>query len=203
MNQPGNMTVQQAYRVLNVAEDASAPAVKQAHRKLLKRWHPDLQGRGAKEQAEATEMTRLINEAYAAIQHAPLRYQRVERERDAGPGQPRERTEYVNRDAASAADAAWREYLLRRALRKDADEPPRMDRVEFWVRFVCGAIFGCFVAFATSVEVWRYPSSQKAYPDAVTVPIFLLIVAGCGYASARLGDKFWYAIFGVGRSWDE
>jgi hypothetical protein len=72
-----------------------------------------------------------------------------------------------------------------------------MDRVEFWVRFVCGAIFGFGVAFILLLDVLSYPRSHKAYSDAVTVPIFLLIVVAFGYGSARLGDRFWYALLGL------
>jgi curved DNA-binding protein CbpA len=51
-----------AYRVLDVPLEASANAIKVSYRKLMKRWHPDLFAAGSAEQAEATQMTRLINE---------------------------------------------------------------------------------------------------------------------------------------------
>jgi DnaJ-class molecular chaperone len=63
-----------AYRVLDAPLWASALAIKQSHRKLMKRWHPDLFPNGSAEQADATHMTRLINNAYAKIERGPLRY---------------------------------------------------------------------------------------------------------------------------------
>jgi hypothetical protein len=60
-----------AYRVLDMPFSASPAAIKQNYRKLIKRWHPDLFASGSVEQAEASDMTRLINEAYASIARAP------------------------------------------------------------------------------------------------------------------------------------
>lgn len=179
------ITTERAYRVLNVAPDASALAIKHAYRELLKRWHPDLQQAGTTAHAESTEMSRRINEAFALIQHAPLRYGRF-----ASTGN-------VSPQAKQTQNGAWQEFILRQALRAEAKTPPRMDRVEFWVRFVCGAILGFGVAFVLSLDLLSYPRSQKAYSDAVTVPIFLLIVVAFGYGSARLGDRFWYALLGL------
>jgi len=190
MNRTEPTTVEQAYRVLNVPKDSSAMVIKQAYRRLLKRWHPDLQKAGSAAHAESTEMARRINEAYALIEHAPLRYGRLAHARNVSP-------QAASPQSGQAENAAWREFILRQALRAEAKTPPRMDRVEFWVRFVCGAIFGFAVAFVLSLDLWSYPSSHRAYSDAVTVPIFLLIVAAFGYGSARMGDRFWYALFGL------
>jgi len=63
-----------AYQVLGVAPEASAPSIKKTYRRLVKRWHPDLYPNGTPAHVEATQMTRLINEAYSAIAHAPLGY---------------------------------------------------------------------------------------------------------------------------------
>ncbi|MCU1243934.1 MAG: heat shock protein DnaJ-like protein [Candidatus Acidoferrum typicum] len=62
-----------AYQVLGVSQGTSAPSIKKTYRRLVKRWHPDLYPNGTPAQAEATQMTRLINEAYSAIVDAPLR----------------------------------------------------------------------------------------------------------------------------------
>ena len=179
------LTMEWAYRVLNIAPNASALAIKQAYRKLLKRWHPDLQQSGTTAHAESTEMSRRINEAYALIQHAPLRYERFGGAKNTAP-QPKQ-----------TESTAWQDFILRQAMRADVNTPQRMDRVEFWVRFVCGAIFGFGVAFVLSLDVLSYPRTGQAYPAAVTVPIFLLIVVAFGYGSARFGDRFWYALLGL------
>ena len=63
-----------AYQVLGVPTDSSALSIKKAYRRLLKRWHPDLYPDGTPTHVEATNMTRLVNEAYAAIANAPLIY---------------------------------------------------------------------------------------------------------------------------------
>ncbi len=177
--------MEQAYRILDVGPDSSAPVIKQAYRKLQKRWHPDLQKPGTVAHTESTEMARRINEAYALIEHAPLRYGRI-----VG-------AQKVNSQAQQSPNPAWQEFIVRQALRREANTPPRMDRVEFWVRFVCGAVFGCCAAFVLSLDLLSYPSSHRAYSDALTVPIFLLIVLAFGYGSARLGDRFWYALLGL------
>ena len=177
------LTMERAYRVLNIAPNASALTIKQEYRKLLKRWHPDLQHAGTTAHAESTEMSQRINEAYALIQHAPLRYERFASAKNTGP-QPMQ-----------TESTAWQDFILRQAMRADANTPQRMDRLEFWVRFVCGAIFGCGVAFVLALDV--HPRRGYAYPDAVIVPIFLLIVVALGYASARFGDRFWYGLLGL------
>ena len=63
-----------AYQVLGVPTDSSEPSIRKAYRRLVKRWHPDLYPNGTLAHVEATHMTRLMNEAYSAIAHAPLRY---------------------------------------------------------------------------------------------------------------------------------
>ena len=185
MNCPDAMTMERAYRVLNVPPESSALAIKQAYRKLLKRWHPDLQKSGTTAQAESTEMTRRINEAYALIEHAPLRYKSSV-------------TAKNNLSHSShAADSAWQDFFFKEALRADTNTPPRMDRVEFWVRFVCGAILGCAVAFAVSLEALAIsdPLSRNSNLDGIIVATLFLIVIAFGYGSARLGDRFWYLFF--------
>jgi DnaJ-domain-containing protein 1 len=146
------LTMERAYRVLNIAPNASALAIKQAYRKLLKRWHPDLQQAGTTAHAESTEMSRRINEAYALIQHAPLRYERFASAKNTGP-QPKQ-----------TESTAWQDFILRQAMRSHVKTPQRMDRVEFWVRFVCGAIFGGGAAFVLSLDVLSDPR-MHTYPD--------------------------------------
>jgi curved DNA-binding protein CbpA len=56
-----------AYLVLDVPHNSSQRAIKSAYRKLVKRWHPDHYRPGSEEHTEATQMTTLINAAYAKI----------------------------------------------------------------------------------------------------------------------------------------
>jgi len=65
------------------------------------------------------------------------------------------------------------------------------DRLEFWVRFVCGAFFGVFVILDMLFSVM--PDSLQ-FSGALALGALGLIL-GCGFAAARYGDKFWYSIF--------
>src|SRR6516164_1941224 len=66
--------LRRAYEILGVPGSSSASAIKQAYHRLAKRWHPDLYPPATPSHADATYMMRLINEAYSAAAHAPLRY---------------------------------------------------------------------------------------------------------------------------------
>ncbi|SRR6266568_4772848 len=121
--------LQHAYQVLGVPTNASAPAIKQTYLRLVKRWHPDLHANGTSAHAEATQMTSLINEAYAAVEHAPLRYY-IE--------------SYTNQmeETNKQTPSSW----ANERTRGTAEKIPRTDKLEFWVRFACGGLFGVFVS---------------------------------------------------------
>src|SRR5215831_10577488 len=74
IQEPEIENLRKAYRVLDVPATASALAIKSNYKKLMKRWHPDRPATSAATSAEAMLMTKLINESYAQIQNAPLRY---------------------------------------------------------------------------------------------------------------------------------
>jgi DnaJ-class molecular chaperone len=65
--------LKRAYQVLGVPTDAAPPSIKHAYWQLVRRWHPDLYANETPDHIEATRMAGLINEAYTAIAHAPLR----------------------------------------------------------------------------------------------------------------------------------
>lgn len=113
-----------AYQVLGVPHYASAHVIKAAYRKLVKRWHPDLYAAGTSEHADATQMSMLINQAHSAIANAPLRYT---------SNSP------VFNQTPQRGDVPSGSTIN---IRIDAFRPHRADRLEFWVRFVCGALFG-------------------------------------------------------------
>jgi DnaJ-class molecular chaperone len=163
--------LQRAYQILGVSSSASAHSIKHAYRELVKRWHPDLYQTGTAAHAEATEMTRTINEAYSAIEHAPLRYYV-----DAGGPTPPRTT--VN----AATPGVGRE-----STKKASEAFPKTDRVEFWVRFVCGALFGAFIGIRLALE---YIDRPTLLAIGITASIL-----GFGFAAARYGDKFWHSIF--------
>ena len=68
--------LRRAYQLLDVAYSASERSIKQAYRRVTRRWHPDLYASGTPAHAEATHMMKLISEAYSRIANAPLRYYR-------------------------------------------------------------------------------------------------------------------------------
>jgi hypothetical protein len=162
-----------AYQVLGVPTETAAPSIKYAYRRLVKRWHPDLYANGTPAHVEATHMTRLINEAYSAIAHAPLRYH-METYPNVATGK---------RSQPPIPSASER-------VRVTAEEIPKTDRLEFWVRFACGAFFGAFVILDMFISVM---------PDSLQLGVLALgvlsLILGCGFAAARYGDKFWYSIF--------
>jgi len=161
--------LQRAYRILDVPSSASAHSIKRAYRTLLRRWHPDLYETGTGAHAEATQMTSMINEAYSAIEHAPLRYYAdVDR-----PTRPRTKTTTatVGRDSTNKTSGAF----------------PETGRLEFRVRFVCGALFGAFICIRLALDYFGRPALLGV---GTTVTIL-----GFGFASARFGDKFWHSIF--------
>lgn len=160
--------------MIGVSVSASAPSIKQAYRRLVKRWHPDRYPSGTQGHVEATQMTKLINEAYAAIRHAPLRYY-VE-PHPVAPG--------------TSGQTGWASTYSPRATYEPRDinsEALRKgDRLEFWVRFVCGALLGALISFRLLLMTSDLGS---------LVVGVVLIAVGLGFAADRYGDKFWYWIF--------
>jgi curved DNA-binding protein CbpA len=160
--------VKRAYQILGVPLTASAHSIKQTYRQLVKRWHPDRYPTGTAAHAEATKMMELINEAFAKIEHAPLRYHI-----EAIPLAPR--------NAARSAPAPRSE-----SAGKNAETFPNTYRIEFWVRFACGALLGAFVSLDL---VLNFTESSAVLVWGITC-----LTLGFGFASARYGDKFWYLV---------
>jgi curved DNA-binding protein CbpA len=161
-----------------VAPYVSAHVIKAAYRKLVKRWHPDLYPAGTSAHAEATQMTMLINQAYGVISHAPLRYN------TGGYGS----NPYNWRTDRSATPVTP-------TIRIDPVKPPRVDRLEFWIRFVCGAAFGMF---SSATLLLSETSSNFSAYWALWAGVLALSV-GFGLAAARYGDRFWYSVLS---DWD-
>ncbi len=170
--------LRRAYEILDVSPIASAHVIKQAYRKLAKRWHPDLYSPGTQAHAEAVQMMKTINEAYSCVLHAPLRYgmeTRATSSRQANPVSPR------GNAPPPRAQQGWsyteEKYPARSSM---------FARYEFWTRFVFGALLG--VAVSLFLNARFYP----ALPSALAIPLALAEIVSCGYAAARLGDEFWY-----------
>ena len=201
-----------AYRVLDVPHDASARAVKSSYRKLVKRWHPDHYKAGSDEHREATQMTSLLNAAYARIQDASLRpgYATpfsMPRNKPVDPGTPAPseprptpcdagwpREEYVVPDPRipNVAFLKILELARREGAKDDADRP--FDRTGFAVRFVCGALFGMLMSFGAIAKSEVVTWGQYAVVAIVCVLLF-------GLLSGFVGDRFWRGVRPGGIWW--
>jgi hypothetical protein len=199
-----------AYRVLDVPWDASPRAIKDNYRKLVKRWHPDRQPTDTESHTDATLMARMLNEAYARIQDAPLHNgfaapfsagRAPGAGADAGTNADSSgaaREEYIPRDSTLDAAEYYRimEKARREGAREDAARP--FDWVGFAVRFVLGALFGVLMSFRVMIDL---SGSPTLVPLGIVVTILF-----CGLASGFGGDAFWRAIRPGGvwwwRRWD-
>ncbi|ABF40431.1 heat shock protein DnaJ-like protein [Candidatus Koribacter versatilis Ellin345] len=165
--------LQRAYEVLGLPQTASAQQVKQAYRKLTKRWHPDLYSPGSFEQKEATLMMKVINDAYDFVSGAPLN--------DCDP-----------RVAAPEAERVRQPYVQPPRpiiFRHDRDAPPpKLDLFGFWVRFFFGAIFGLLCGFNAIAR-----GVVESIPLAILVGLAEVVIFGL--LSGFLGDKFWIDFF--------
>src|SRR5579859_2124591 len=168
--------LKKAYRVLGVPEVASALTIKSSYRKLIKRWHPDRPATSAATSAEATMMTKLINEAYSLIENAPLRYYVGEEARlhTGTKGYPRAREK---RGVESLSDA---EVAL---IEK---------RSEYAIRILCGALSGALIGVIV-MDLMR--SDGELFGATVVCAIAF------GAGAVRLGDKLWREVFGIWWKW--
>jgi hypothetical protein len=169
--------LKKAYRVLDVPATASALAIKSNYRKLIKRWHPDRPATGVSAPSEAALMTTLINEAYALIENAPLRYYsgeatppRAEKKKTAEP-------KIRNVNEVDLSKMFFNEK-----------------RIEYTVRIVCGTISGAFVGLAFSVDVLG---------GGIEIMVAIVLCAiGFAVGAVKYGDKFWRVVFGKWWMWE-
>jgi hypothetical protein len=192
---------QHAYQALGVPNDATALTIKSAYRALIKRWHPDHYAPGTRNHTEATQMMVLINQAYSAIANAPLRY-RSSSPTQAGAAEPyrpqADGSPQYNRVPYQSAPRKPGTYVPDVSyLAQHWVNHPRADRIEFCIRFVCGALLGLIWSLGIIFTEFRTPVSQTFEMMGVLGSIGLMI--GSGLAAARYGDKFWYSAMG---KWD-
>jgi DnaJ domain len=169
LNEPDIVESKRAYHVLGLPYAASAIEIKRAYRALLRRWHPDLYVSGTQNHDDATRVAKKINEAYSRIRHAPLRY-------------------YVENSAQPPSTRAPDLGTPVTSNEPSDDDLPRLDRIEFWVRFVCGAVLGVFVSINLAWQFY-FETSLRFF---VVASIGITLV--CAFCSARYGDKFWHSI---------
>jgi DnaJ-class molecular chaperone len=155
--------VKRAYQILGVPFSSSATSIKQTYHRLAKQWHPDLYESGTPGYLEAKRMMPLINEAYAKIAHAPLRYHIESYPRVS----QRRQTEHAQSGNATSGK----------------DTLPLTDRAEFWARFAGGGLLGIVIAAGLVRELPGY----ARLVELTSIALILL----CGFAAARFGDRFW------------
>ncbi len=171
--------MERAYELLAVPASASVFQIKQAYRKLTKRWHPDLYKPGSAEQADATRMMGLFIDAYKKIATAPLRYfdPRVRQVEESG-----ERGPYVERASMP---------LIYHLYRYRPDEPPpKVHVMEYCVRFFFGALLGLGLSFRALTRL-----SNPDVSWGVGAAIAVAFVGVFGGAAAVWGDDFWLGFF--------
>jgi hypothetical protein len=120
-------------------------------------------------------MAKAINEAYATIKGAPLRF-------------------YVGAAPLAQANMQGARSVSPAVSTVRRDAPPKTDWLEFWVRFVCGFLFGGLVGIRLSID---FLDSLGGF-----VAADLAVAVVCGLAAARYGDKFWYSVLGRWWMWD-
>lgn len=200
------ISLEHAYRVLNVPRDASPRVIKSSYRKLIQRWHPDRYRPESDAYTESTAMTKLLNESYARIKDAPFRDRAAGAPSSDAPhpsykdgsGEPdpsgSSRNEYVPRDPNQEAAEFYRmvERARQAGARDDAARP--FDWLGFLVRFVLGGLLGVLLSF----RVMIYLSLQS--PRIMYIGIVTTIL-GCAFASGFGGDAFWRALRPGGLWW--
>lgn len=144
--------LRRAYQLLGVPYSASESSIKRAYRRITKRWHPDRYASGTPAQAEATQMMKLINEAYSQIASAPLRYyneQTVARPGQTGSEAGRPRDAYVHNPYVNDPYVTDIEMRSRRL----------GSRLSACFRFLVGGVFGVYVlwVFYVSLRLAGHP----------------------------------------------
>ena len=166
--------LKRSYQILGVPVSASAHSIKQAYHHLVKRWHPDRYSSGTPSYAEATKMMALINEAYSRIAHAPLRY-------------------HINSYPAASQRRAYPVVREAKYCARTRDTLPITSRLEFWVRFVSGAVLGIFMSVSLVLSFYDTPK--------LMILGSVGLIVGCAFSSAFLGDRFWRRVLEYGWLW--
>jgi hypothetical protein len=75
-------------------------------------------------------------------------------------------------------------------LRSQTSGAKKVDWFGFWVRFVCGAVFGALLGFGFVVRSYILTNRTT-----LVLGVMALIL-GCAFGAARYGDRFWEAVIG-------
>ncbi len=118
-------TLEQDYKLLGVARDASPEAIKRRYRRLARTCHPDRFFGNTQAQLDAKELMQAVNDAFARVRSAPLRA------RPDAPASPPPPPPSPPATPASAGARSWRVYQgrLDPAVREALIESLRMPSV--------------------------------------------------------------------------
>ncbi len=169
--------LKQAYELLDCPPSASPRAIKQSYRRMTKRWHPDHYQTGTAEHAEATQMMRRINEAYAQIANAPLR------------------------DHTEGSTTSWKRVATNPRTQPSSSQPHSHDtyldnlpemppqfghRIDFWTRFVLGALLGMAIVIRAR---FFFIFHSRGWPRMIGVLAIVTLVIGLALFSAQTVKK--------------
>lgn len=168
-----------AYHVVGAEHNATAAAIKQRYRALIKEWHPDKWAHDSAKEAQATRRMQEINGAYDQIKDAPLRYHISTH--------PRVQDRWEKRMQQRAAhDRAEQERVRQSVLEKAR----RRRRTEYGFRFVFGMIFSLIPLAYIYLEWIRVSPDNDRWFIAACIILPLL----CGWANARYKDDLWSGV---------
>jgi curved DNA-binding protein CbpA len=135
------LAVMDAYKVLGVDYSADSTAIRQAHKRLAKQYHPDRFPVGSAEQEQATAHMAAINDAYGLIRKAPLRYHRVSEASD--PTTP-------------STDTELDDAIRRAPMNQDVDRwMMDVERVDRWMTIALVVPVVAMLVFTGSVAVFK------------------------------------------------
>jgi hypothetical protein len=175
--------LEHAYRVLGVLPDRSALEIRRAYRQLAKTWHPDRFAHDSPQQQRATERMHEINEAFALVKHAPLRFHVDAQPEVATP--PADWT-WTSSSTSTSSSNSTPTSPTPVAYRSE----PVPDFLEYVVRFVAGLLFGAVISFF------------GLFLRGSSLPLVFALPVGFGLGSTIFGDRFWYIILRVIWLWE-
>ena len=179
--------LRRAYQLLNVPYSASERSIKQAYRRITKRWHPDRYTSGTPTYAEATQMMKLINEAYSQIANAPLRH--YDEQTAAAPGRQKDseahRSPDPDTDKSYAHNPnAGNPYSNGAYVTDVGMRPGRLGRrLGACFRFLVGGVFGVYALWLFYVFV-----RLDGHPVLAVVLIIGAFLGG-GFAMLHYGQN--------------
>jgi hypothetical protein len=168
--------LRRAYQLLDVPYSASERSIKQAYRRVAKRWHPDRYASGTLAQTEATQMMKRINEAYSHIASAPLRYYE---EQAAAP------RSYTGSELHRPPDPCTDTPCVNTPYVMDIQMRSRRVglRISACFRFVAGGVFGVYALWTFYV-----PLRLAGHP-ALAVALVTGGFLGGGFVMVRYGEN--------------